>query len=123
MKIKEPSLNHYFPKEIVEIDASIHSLIMKFNKAGYKTFACCSGLPEDHEGPEKGFTFYISFCELINDKFSNHARSKGFVWDLWRNTTWLGQGKSTTHDDIRSLFVDFHKMLDDDLKLYGRFGK
>ena len=59
------------------IDASIAKLIVAFNRAGYITEFCCSGLPEDHENPTC-LAGYIMFNNLSPNLF---PLPHGLKWD------------------------------------------
>ena len=125
MKIKAPHLTHYFEGNEVEIDQSIYDMIMKFNSVGCTTYSCCSGLPEDHDGDEQ-FHFYISFSKKINKKFIDIADSFGLTTNNWNTGTWIGIDpnirRTVSNDVVRKVISKFNEVLDNDIKLYGRFG-
>lgn len=119
MKIIAPNLTHYFKGNVVEIDGSLYYTIISFNDLGYKTYSCCSGLPEDHESHEdRNCGFYIAFSVVMPEKYVETARSMGFVCDLWKDYTWIGKKDRKIEDDtVRNLISMWNKMLEEELCL------
>lgn len=120
MKILAPHLEHYFEGNPVLIDKSLYDVIIKFNKLGYVTYSCCSGLPEDHEGEDdRNCGFYVAFAADIPNEYVVLASSYGFRCDLWKDRPWIGTGKNkieNVDDCVRDLIKSWNRQLDKELE-------
>ena len=128
MKVTVDNLKNSYSNLPVEIDYSIVDLILKFNRLGYSTFSCCSGLPEDHPDDSDDFGFYIIFITEPPKNYRKIAVDLGF--DSITFTWWNGkeniklrdilwpenkfQQKNTQYK-IKRLIHEWEKMLDEEI--------
>jgi len=120
MKILAPHLEHYFAGEPVVIDQALYDVIIKFNKLGYTTYSCCSGLPEDHtEEDDRNCGFYVCFDCDVPDEYIILAKSYGFKCDIWKKKGWIGTSDrkiENVNDSVRRLIRDWDRQLNKEIE-------
>lgn len=95
----------------VELDASIAELVELVNKKGFKTWASCSGLDEDHTAPSEG---YLSFRFISDEQWheiSAIAKQAGFPLVEDRNIALYCYGICLTNKEKQGVWLKFYELV------------